>query len=49
MNNLNKYKLIHEKQSGFRQTHSCQTAQCIANGDFGGFLFVDFKKSFRRR
>ena len=26
MNYLNKYKLIHESQSGFRQKHSCQTA-----------------------
>ena len=26
MNYLNKYKLIHESQSGFRQRHSCQTA-----------------------
>ena len=52
---LNKYKLIHEKQSGFRQKHSCQTAlvklidqwmQCIDIGDFVGCLFVDFKKAF---
>ena len=26
MGYLNKYKLIHENQSGFRQKHSCQTA-----------------------
>ena len=26
MNYLNKYKLIPESQSGFRQKHSCQTA-----------------------
>ncbi|MEW8545919.1 MAG: endonuclease/exonuclease/phosphatase family protein, partial [Candidatus Thiodiazotropha sp.] len=39
---LNKYKLIHENQSGFRQKHSCQTAlvklidswmDCIDKGD----------------
>ena len=26
MNYLNKHKIIHESQSGFRQKHSCQTA-----------------------
>ena len=55
MNYLNKCKLIHEKQSGFRQKHSCQTAlvklidqwmQCIDNGDFVGCLFVDLKKAY---
>ena len=53
INYLNKFN--HEKQSGFRQKHSCQTAlvklidqwmQCINNGDFVGCLFVDFKKAF---
>lgn len=42
MGYLNKYKLIHEGQSGFRQKHSCQTAliklidhwmECIDKGD----------------
>ena len=55
MNYLNKYKLIHENQSGFRHKHSCQTAlvklidqwmQCIDNGDIVGSLFVDFRKAF---
>ena len=52
---LNKYKLIHENQSGFRQKHSCQTAlvklvdqwlSCIDKGDIVGTLFVDFRKAF---
>lgn len=52
---LNKYRLIHESQSGFRQKHSCQTAlvklidqwmTCIDQGDLVGALFVDFKKAF---
>ena len=52
---LNKYRLIHESQSGFRQKHSCQTAlvklidqwmTCIDKGDIVGALFVDFKKAF---
>ena len=52
---LNKYKLIHENQSGFRQKHSCQTAlvklvdqwlSCIDKGDVIGTLFVDFRKAF---
>ena len=55
MGYLNKYRLIHESQSGFRQKHSCQTAlvklidqwmTCIDQGDFVGALFVDFKKAF---
>ena len=55
MNYLNKYNLIHENQSGFRQKHSCQTAlvklidkwmQCIDKGDIVGSLFVDFRKAF---
>ena len=55
INNLNKYKLIHEEQSGFHQKHSCQTAlvklidqwmQYIDNGNFVGCLFIDFKKTF---
>ena len=55
MNYLNKYKLIQENQSGFRQKQSCQTAlvklidqwmHCIDNGDIVGSLFVDFRKAF---
>ena len=55
MNNLNKYKLIHESQSGFRQKHSCQTSlvklldqwmACIDKGDLVGSLFIDFCKAF---
>lgn len=55
MNYLNKYKLIHESQSGFRQKHSCQTAlvklidqwmSCIDKGDLVGSLFIDFRKAF---
>ena len=52
---LNKYKLIHPNQSGFRQKHSCQTAlvkfidqwlTCIDNGDLVGTVFLDFRKAF---
>ena len=52
---LNKYKLLHENQSGFRQKHSCQTAlvklvddwiKCIDNGEMIGALFIDFRKAF---
>ena len=55
MNFLNKYKLIHESQSGFRKKHSCQTAlvklidqwmSCIDKGDLVGSLFIDFRKAF---
>ena len=55
MTYLNKYKLIHESQSGFRQKHSCQTAlvklkdhwmTCIDYGDIIGTLFLDFRKAF---
>ena len=47
---LNKYKLLHESQSGFRHKHSCQTAlvklinswtECIDRGDM-----IDFHKAF---
>ena len=53
MKYLNKYKLIHENQSSFRQKHSCQTAlvklidhwmACLDKGDFVGALFIDFEK-----
>ena len=52
---LNKYNLIHESQSGFRQRHSCQTAlvklidqwmASIDKGDTVGALFIDFRKAF---
>lgn len=52
---LNKYSLIHETQSGFRQKHSCQTAlvklidqwmACIDRGETVGSLFLDFRKAF---
>ena len=52
---LNKYKLIHECQSGFRHKHSCQTAlvklidqrmYCIDHGELVETLFIDFRKAF---
>ena len=52
---LNKYNLIHESQSGFRQRHSCQTAliklidqwmASVDKGDIVGALFIDFRKAF---
>ena len=52
---LNKHKLIHETQSGFRQKHSCQTAlvklaeqwlSYIDKGDIVGTLFVDLRKAY---
>ncbi|MCG8048030.1 MAG: reverse transcriptase domain-containing protein, partial [Candidatus Thiodiazotropha endolucinida] len=55
MGYLNKYNILHENQSGFRQKHSCQTAliklidnwmECIDNGDVVGTLFLDFRKAF---
>ena len=51
---LNKYRLIHESLSGFRQKHSCQTALvklidqwmiCIDKGDIIGATFIDFRKA----
>ena len=55
MRYLNKRKLIHDCQSGFRQKHSCNTAlvklidkwmASIDNGDIIGTLFIDFRKAF---
>ena len=52
---LNKYKVIHATQSGFRQKHSCQTTlvklidqwmTCIDRGDIIGLVFLDFRKAF---
>ena len=52
---LNKYKVIHTNQSGFRQKHSCQTALVklidqwmtrIDRGDIVGSVFLDFRKAF---
>ena len=48
---MNKYKVIHVNQSGFRQRHSYQTAlvklidqwmTCIDRGDLVGSVFLDF-------
>ena len=55
MSYLNKYKLIHECQSGFRHKHSCQRAlvklvdqwiNCVDQGDLVGTMFIDFRKAF---
>ena len=52
---LNKYKLSHEAQSGFRKYHSCQTALTklindwlshIDKGNIVGAIFFDLKKAF---
>ena len=52
---LNKYKLLHEAQSGFRKDHSCQTAliklinDWLSHLDMGnivGAIFFDLKKAF---
>ena len=52
---LNKYKLIHKNQSGFREKHSCQTAlvklidqwmSCVDKGDLVGTVCLDFRKAF---
>ena len=52
---LNKYKLLHEAQSGFRKHHSCQTALIklindwlshIDRGNIVGAIFFDLKKAF---
>ena len=52
---LNKHKLLHESQSGFRHKHSCQSElikliyswmECIDIGDMVGALFLIFLKAF---
>ena len=55
MGYLNKYKLTHESQSGFRPKHRRQIAliklkdqwkECIDKNDIVGTLFIDFRKAF---
>ena len=52
---LNKYKLLHENQSGFRQNTAAKPAlikliddwmKCIDNEDMVVALFLDFRKAF---
>ena len=52
---LNRYKLLHKAQSGFRQRHSCSTAlinlidkwlKSIDRGEIVGAIFFDLKKAF---
>lgn len=52
---LNKYKLLHKSQSGFRKHHSCNTAlinlvdkwlKAIDKGEIVGAIFFDLKKAF---
>ena len=52
---LNKYELIHQNQSGFRQNYSCHTALIqmidrwllnINNNEFTGVVFADLAKAF---
>ena len=55
MSFLNSHKLFHEKQSGFREGHSTESAlilmidswlKAINDGKFVGCLMVDFRKAF---
>ena len=55
MSYLNSHKLLHEKQSGFREGHSAESAlilmidswlKAINDGKFVGCLMVDFRKAF---
>lgn len=52
---LDKYKVLHMTQSGFRQNHSCETALihmvekwlwALDKGDMIGIILVDFRKAF---
>lgn len=55
MNYLEKYKLLYNTQSGFRPSHSCETAlihmvenwlKALDKGELVGVLLVDFRKAF---
>ena len=52
---LNKYKILHTSQSGFRKNHSCNTAlinlidrwlKNIDKGEINGAVFFDLRKAF---
>ena len=52
---LDRNRLLHEDQSGFRENHSCQTTLIqltdslldnINNNKFSGIIFIDFQKAF---
>ena len=52
---LNKHKVLHKAQSGFRKKHSCNTAlinlldkwlKNIDKGDVVGAIFFDLRKAF---
>ena len=52
---LNQRMLIHKEQSGFRNAHSCQTAETkmtevwlqeMDKGNLTGVTFLDFTKAF---
>ena len=54
-NFIDKYKLLHDSQSGFRKYHSCETALCkitdswlknINNSLAVGVIFIDLTKAF---
>ena len=55
MTYLESYKLLHQKQSGFRTGHSIESAltlitdtwlKAINNGNLVGCILVDFRKAF---
>ena len=55
LNHLNKYNLLHDSQSGFRESRSCHTAlvtmvddwlKNINDSKLCGALFIDFAKAF---
>ena len=54
-NFLMEYKLLHSGQSGFRHSHSCETAllkiidtwiDAMNRGDLNGVIFIDLRKAF---